>query len=580
MPTTPLPFHEIGVFLLTITSTTSRIKGKYTMRKYINRIFNFSSITTSFLIIFSSLNLEAINPNKEVFQPDPAIFSSSPAIDYEGIETHIHYKFKNRDLLRDALHPMLPRGLVSNSTTFDQLEFSGDSVLGSIIRKRLIHLFPTQNRGDLTQIYNLITCNKNLTVQFLFQLDLEKFLPLPTQGYKICNVVEALIGAIDEDDPVNGMTNATRFVLRLMDDELFNKKLRAFANQKKVVFNHQMLPDQNKTVASLCTPQRVQAKGSSKTILNELLLKLFDDRPEYVTTITINDNGDIFYQTIVIGSQIGSQNIGYGNTVIEAEANAAKAAVNKLAQAEVYSLEPLQPNERKYRSQLDELSKFLKIKLIHTSSGTNYDVLQNGVFIGQGKGKNLKESTEIASKEACAHLARNEMDRINIRQEKRLEQWNLHILDRLHKVEMSRRKIEFNQFAKNKLSKNKDTKQLLSSWVQNHISQLQGPNNPSMPVSNTPTVKAHTPAQPSKAPKPKKAKALEGSSPKKVTAVPAPAKASAPVPPKKKTKHTPKESTKENVSKKTGAISHPKQKETVTKPKGTGKKDLKVGLQI
>ena len=59
-------------------------------------------------------------------------FSDSADIDYDGLEDHIHYEFKDKALLRDALYPMVPKRLEADKLKFEHLEFLGDSVLGLI----------------------------------------------------------------------------------------------------------------------------------------------------------------------------------------------------------------------------------------------------------------------------------------------------------------------------------------------------------------------------------------------------------------------------------------------------------------
>jgi len=82
-------------------------------------------------------------------------FSNSQDIDYDGLEDHIHYKFSNRELLRDALYPLVPKRLNAAKLKFEHLEFVGDSVLGLIIRERLVTLFPREERGILAELYSL-----------------------------------------------------------------------------------------------------------------------------------------------------------------------------------------------------------------------------------------------------------------------------------------------------------------------------------------------------------------------------------------------------------------------------------------
>lgn len=89
----------------------------------------------------------------------------------------------------------------SNATSYDRLEFLGDSVLGSIISYYLFETYPHENEGYLTQMKSKIVNRKNLNL-IGESLGLGKFIENNNSklGENIFgNLLEALIGAIYMD---------------------------------------------------------------------------------------------------------------------------------------------------------------------------------------------------------------------------------------------------------------------------------------------------------------------------------------------------------------------------------------------
>jgi len=389
-----------------------------------NKFLSFSSIALAITLLATPLHAGG---NKESFTPRAEVFSQSDDIDYPGLQVHLHYSFKDKDLLKNALHPMLPKQLNSSKQRFDQLEFLGDSVLSLIIRKRLIDLFPNEDRGHLAQIYDLLTQNKTLTETFLWNLDIERYLPFPGQSYEICNVAEALIGAIHKDDPQNGMNYATTFVMRLLDGDVINQKISAFSDQKDITFTPRMLPEQEKAIRDVCTPKKVGVH-SPKSLLNEVLLKIFNDRPEYITSLKKTDDGRVLFSCTVIGAQIGKKITGLGNKVQEAEENAARNALNALAQDLLYDIKEPQKSGNNFRYQLSEIVKFLEItpttSCDDAAAPFNYEFKFEGVVIGKGVGSRKAEAEENAAQAACHFLAQREEQREQTRQAARLLELN------------------------------------------------------------------------------------------------------------------------------------------------------------
>ena len=143
----------------------------------------------------------------------------------KDIENIINYNFKNSDLLKQSLiHKSFDS--VNNN---EKLEFLGDRVLGLIISKRLIEIYPNEKEGIIDKKYaNLVnkkTCSnigKNINInKFMFLGNSHK--SLQRSADKITSdCVEALIGAIYLD---GGLKNAEYLILRLWKDFLENSSV-------------------------------------------------------------------------------------------------------------------------------------------------------------------------------------------------------------------------------------------------------------------------------------------------------------------------------------------------------------------
>ena len=80
---------------------------------------------------------------------------------YRELEKIINYKFKNKELLiKSLIHKSY-----NNNSNNEKLEFLGDRVLGLIISKKLIEIYPEEKEGIIDKKFaNLVnkkTCSKN-----------------------------------------------------------------------------------------------------------------------------------------------------------------------------------------------------------------------------------------------------------------------------------------------------------------------------------------------------------------------------------------------------------------------------------
>ncbi len=141
------------------------------------------------------------------------------------LEKILDYNFKNLDLLKQSLiHKSF-----NNSDNNEKLEFLGDRVLGLIISKKLIEIYPHEREGIIDKKFaNLV--NKRTCSNIAGKLNIKKFMllgpshdSLQRSSDKIMgDCLEALIGAIYLD---SGIKSAEKFVLNFWKEDLENSTL-------------------------------------------------------------------------------------------------------------------------------------------------------------------------------------------------------------------------------------------------------------------------------------------------------------------------------------------------------------------
>ncbi|MBA4117711.1 MAG: hypothetical protein C0514_02295 [Candidatus Puniceispirillum sp.] len=373
--------------------------------KHLGRLFLSAMVATALYAQPSC----ASKPNKEKIPVICDLFSQENDIDYPGIQAHLHYTFKDPMLLKTALRPMLPTPLQGDKNAYDLLEFRGDAVLKLITMDRLFEILPGHIRGQMSTLCGDLVMNHWLTEYALWNLDLERYLPCPSGSYKVCDVMEALVGAVYVDGGPNGLSHARRFVTLFLDDETLHNKMQEMSKTStRLVFTPQMTQDQKDALAKICRPERL-GSTNAKSLLNELLLDLFDDRPEYTTHFEKGEDGHVLFRTHVIGAQIGKTNHGHGRTCQESEENAARQAINTLAQAPLYSTGSPSGSPNSFRVQLKEMLDFLDLKLTTRSTmegkphepTIGFEYLLGEKPIGVGQGSSKAQAAEMAAGQAC-----------------------------------------------------------------------------------------------------------------------------------------------------------------------------------
>lgn len=80
----------------------------------------------------------------------------------DSCEAALHYRFQNRDLLRNCLTHA--SGANHRLASNERLEFLGDAILGAIVCEMLYHRFPEDAEGELTRVKSIVvsrsTCAK------------------------------------------------------------------------------------------------------------------------------------------------------------------------------------------------------------------------------------------------------------------------------------------------------------------------------------------------------------------------------------------------------------------------------------
>ena len=120
-------------------------------------------------------------------------------INYQVLEKKINIKFKNRDLLSQSL----THKSFDSETNNEKLEFLGDRVLGLVIAKKLLEIYPNEKEGILDKKFASLV-NKNTCLEIAKNIKLENFIQtfnpknksIKIEDKIISDCCEALVGAI------------------------------------------------------------------------------------------------------------------------------------------------------------------------------------------------------------------------------------------------------------------------------------------------------------------------------------------------------------------------------------------------
>ena len=125
---------------------------------------------------------------------------------YQSLEKKINIKFKNTNLLIQSLTHKSHNSLKNN----EKIEFLGDRVLGLVIAKKLLEIYPDEKEGILDKKFASLV-NKRTCLEIAKNINLEKYILTFNPNNKkvkiedkiISDCCEALIGALYLDKGIN-----------------------------------------------------------------------------------------------------------------------------------------------------------------------------------------------------------------------------------------------------------------------------------------------------------------------------------------------------------------------------------------
>ncbi len=157
------------------------------------------------------------------------------------LEQKLNYKFKNIDLLKNALtHSSYANEEHCRFGSNERLEFLGDSVLSIIVSEYIYKNFKELPEGELTKLRASLVCEKALCA-FSRELQLGKYLYLGkgeahNHGEErpsiLADAFEAVLAAIYLD---GGFDPAKKHVLRFITEELRSRDDDAFKDYKTML---------------------------------------------------------------------------------------------------------------------------------------------------------------------------------------------------------------------------------------------------------------------------------------------------------------------------------------------------------
>ena len=131
-----------------------------------------------------------------------------------NLQKKINIKFKNLNNLKKSI----THKSYDSSNNYEKLEFLGDRILGFVISKKIIELYPNEKEGVLDKkLASLV--NKNRCLEVAKIIGLEKIILVGRSNSKtnvenkiVADSIEALIGAIYYD---KGFKVSEKFILNM-----------------------------------------------------------------------------------------------------------------------------------------------------------------------------------------------------------------------------------------------------------------------------------------------------------------------------------------------------------------------------
>ena len=144
------------------------------------------------------------------------------SINLSDLEKKIKINFKDKDLLlRSLTHKSF-----NKENNYEKLEFLGDRVLGLIISKKLIEIYPDEKEGNLDKKFASLV-NKKTCLEIAKKIELDKYVLTFNVKIKkkivedkvLADSLEALIGSIYLE---KGFNSVEKVILNLWSDHIKN----------------------------------------------------------------------------------------------------------------------------------------------------------------------------------------------------------------------------------------------------------------------------------------------------------------------------------------------------------------------
>jgi len=141
-------------------------------------------------------------------------------INYQNLEKKIKVVFKNKDLLIKSL----THKSFNKENNNEKIEFLGDRVLGLVMAKKLLEIYPNEKEGILDKKFAALV-NKKTCLEIAHKIDLHKYiLTLNVNNKKkiiedkvLADSCEALIGSVYLD---KGFSVVEKFILDLWSEHI------------------------------------------------------------------------------------------------------------------------------------------------------------------------------------------------------------------------------------------------------------------------------------------------------------------------------------------------------------------------
>ena len=141
-------------------------------------------------------------------------------IDYQILEKKLKISFKNKDLLVNSL----THKSFNKEKNNEKIEFLGDRVLGLVIAKKLLEIYPNEKEGTLDKKFASLV-NKKTCLDIAKQIELEKYILTLNMNNKkkkiedkvLADSCEALMGSIYLD---KGFTTVEKVILNLWSNHI------------------------------------------------------------------------------------------------------------------------------------------------------------------------------------------------------------------------------------------------------------------------------------------------------------------------------------------------------------------------